>query len=222
MRVVQAPPERRWSLRGTSRAAERPARIERLGLAATSLVLLLGLTLTYQGQTSDVEICGAEPGRGAAARCGEPRASACVVNLSAVQSAGELLPLLPFFPDETERRAAAAAAFAAFPRLETICSTIREVDSAQRQRLAGVMFTRRQELKSRTYPLDDIVDRVGTGDAFAAGMLHGRVAGLADQDTLELGVAAAALKHSIRGDFNLVSLSDVEQLVAAKGVDIRR
>jgi len=120
------------------------------------------------------------------------------------------------------RRAAAAAAFAAFPRLETICSTIREVDSAQRQRLGGVMFTREREVMSRTYPLDGIVDRVGAGDAFAAGILHGRVAGRADQDTLEFAVAAAALKHSIRGDFNLVSLSDVEQLIAAKSLDIRR
>jgi 2-dehydro-3-deoxygluconokinase len=120
------------------------------------------------------------------------------------------------------RRAAAAAAFAAFPRLETICSTIREVDSAQRQRLGGVMFTRERDLKSRTYALDGIVDRVGAGDAFAAGILHGRTASLADQDTLELGVAAAVLKHSIRGDFNLVDLSDVERLVAVKGVDIRR
>jgi 2-dehydro-3-deoxygluconokinase len=120
------------------------------------------------------------------------------------------------------RRAAAATAFAAFPRLQTICSTIREVDSAQRQRFGGVMFTRKHELTARTYSLDGIVDRVGAGDAFAAGILHGRAAGLADQDTLELGVAAAALKHSIRGDFNLVDLRDVEHLVAAKGLDIRR
>jgi 2-dehydro-3-deoxygluconokinase len=121
------------------------------------------------------------------------------------------------------RRAAATLAFAAFPRLETICSTIREVDSAQHQRLGGVMFTRkREELKSRSYALDGIVDRVGAGDAFAAGILHGRIAGLTDQDTLELAVAAAVLKHSIRGDFNLVELHDVEQLVAAKSVDIRR
>ncbi|HEX7238505.1 MAG TPA: PfkB family carbohydrate kinase, partial [Gammaproteobacteria bacterium] len=120
------------------------------------------------------------------------------------------------------RRSAAAAAFAAFPRLQTICSTIREVDGAQRQRLGGVMFTRGHERKSRTYALDGIVDRVGAGDAFAAGVLHGRVAGLADQATLELAVAAAALKHSIRGDLNLVDLRDVEHLVAAKGADIRR
>ena len=120
------------------------------------------------------------------------------------------------------RRTAAAAAFAAFPRLKTICSTIREVDSAQRQKLGGVMFTRQHERVARTYVLEGIVDRVGAGDAFAAGILHGRAAGLTEQDTLELGVAAAALKHSIRGDFNLVELRDVEQLVAAKGVDIRR
>jgi 2-dehydro-3-deoxygluconokinase len=120
------------------------------------------------------------------------------------------------------RRAAAAAAFAAFPRLQTICSTIRETDSASRQRLGGVMFTRSRELVARTYALDGIVDRVGAGDAVAAGILHGRIVGLADQDTLELAVAAAALKHSIRGDFNLVELRDVEQLVAAKSLDIRR
>jgi 2-dehydro-3-deoxygluconokinase len=120
------------------------------------------------------------------------------------------------------RRDAAAAAFAAFPRLETICSTIRDVDSVHHQRLGGVMFTRNRELVSRTYSLDGIVDRVGAGDAFTTGILHGRVVGLADQDTLELAAAAAALKHSIRGDFNLVDLHDVEQLVAAKSLDIRR
>ena len=116
----------------------------------------------------------------------------------------------------------AAAAFAAFPRLRVICSTIRETEGASRQRLGGVMFTRNQELTSRTYALDGIVDRVGAGDAFAAGVLHGRISSLADQATLELGTAAAALKHSIRGDFNLVELRDVEQLVTAKGIDIRR
>jgi 2-dehydro-3-deoxygluconokinase len=120
------------------------------------------------------------------------------------------------------RRTAAKAAFAAFPRLQTICSTIRDVDSVQRQRLGGVLFTRTREFQSRTHSLDGIVDRVGAGDAFTAGILHGRSAGLDDQATLELGVAAAVLKHSIRGDFNLVSLRDVEHLVGAKGPDIRR
>jgi 2-dehydro-3-deoxygluconokinase len=129
----------------------------------------------------------------------------------------------PFNGDAIERRRrAATAAFAAFPRLTAICSTIRDVDSVQRQRLGGVTFTRTREFSSRTHSLDGIVDRVGAGDAFTAGILHGRITGLDEQATLELGVAAAVLKHSIRGDYNLVTLRDVERLVAAPGPDIRR
>lgn len=120
------------------------------------------------------------------------------------------------------RRAAAAAAFAAFPRLTTICSTIRDVDGVHRQGFSGALFTRKHQLVSRTYGLDGIVDRVGTGDAFTAGVLHGRIVGLDEQATLEFGIAAAVFKHSVRGDFNLVSVRDVQQIVAPKSLDIRR
>jgi 2-dehydro-3-deoxygluconokinase len=121
------------------------------------------------------------------------------------------------------RRAAAAAAVAAFPRLERLCSTIRDVESVQRQRLSGVMFTRAGgEHVTRTHLLDGIVDRVGSGDAFTAGILHGLLSGNGEQRTLELAAAAAALKHSVRGDFNVVDLADVEQLAAAAPRDIRR
>ena len=75
---------------------------------------------------------------------------------------------------------------------------------------------------SRSHRLDGIVDRIGSGDAFAAGVLHGRLAGLGDQDTLELAAAAAVLKHSIPGDFNLATLADVERLAAADPRDIER
>jgi 2-dehydro-3-deoxygluconokinase len=70
--------------------------------------------------------------------------------------------------------------------------------------------------------LDGIIDRVGSGDAFAAGVLHGRLTGLGDQETLELAVAAAVLKHAIPGDFNLATLADVERLAAADPSDIER
>src|SRR5262245_13391156 len=106
------------------------------------------------------------------------------------------------------RRAAATAAFSAFPELERVCSTIRDVDSVDRQRITCVMYTRTRELVSRTHTLDGIVDRVGAGDAFTAGVLHGLVSGHDEQRTLEVGAAAAALKHSICGDFNLVDLAD--------------
>jgi 2-dehydro-3-deoxygluconokinase len=120
------------------------------------------------------------------------------------------------------RRAAAAAAFKEFPLLERICSTIRDVDSVDRQRLSGVLHTRTSEHVSRTHSLDGIVDRIGAGDAFTAGMLHGLLSHHGEQRALELAAAAAALKHSVRGDFNLVGLADVERLVDGPIADIRR
>ena len=63
---------------------------------------------------------------------------------------------------------------------------------------------------------------IGAGDAFTAGVLHGLAAGRDEQSTLEFAAAAAALKHSMRGDFNLVEVADVERLLAAASLDIRR
>ena len=84
------------------------------------------------------------------------------------------------------------------------------------------MYTRTSELKSRTHVLDGIVDRIGAGDAFTAGILHGLTAGRDEQSTLEFAAAAAALKHSVRGDFNLFAAADVERLLSAAPLDIRR
>jgi cell division protein FtsW (lipid II flippase)/cell division protein FtsI/penicillin-binding protein 2 len=111
MRVVQAEPVRQWKIGRQFQPGDRLARLERLGLAATSLVLLLGVWLTYQAQAYPVEICGTGAPRATAAQPGEERGSTCVVDLTTVQNARTLLPLLPFFGDETERRAAAGALF---------------------------------------------------------------------------------------------------------------
>ena len=125
--------------------------------------------------------------------------------------------------DPTEgRRAAAAAAFTMFPKLERICSTIRTPRSVQDQDLTGLMFTRARELVSRTHSLSGIVDRIGAGDAFTAGVLHGLVTGQDDERTLELATAAAVLKHSLRGDCALFTLHDLERLVDEGRLDIRR
>jgi 2-dehydro-3-deoxygluconokinase len=120
------------------------------------------------------------------------------------------------------RRAAADATFEAFPKLEAIYCTVRASESVERQTLAATMLVRGGQRVSRTHRLDGIVDRVGSGDAFAAGVLHGRLAGLDDQKTLELAAAAAVLKHSIPGDFNLATLADVERLATADPRDIER
>jgi len=57
-----------------------------------------------------------------------------------------------------------------------------------------------------------IVDRVGGGDSFGAGLIYGNLQGMPPQDRLEFAVAASCLKHSIEGDFNLVSVDEVKKL----------
>ncbi|MEG1442156.1 MAG: PfkB family carbohydrate kinase, partial [Oscillospiraceae bacterium] len=70
---------------------------------------------------------------------------------------------------------------------------------------------------SKEYRVTPIVDRVGGGDSFAGGTICGFMDGKNFKDALEFGVAASAFKHTIPGDFNLVSRSDVEGLVGGDG-----
>ena len=70
--------------------------------------------------------------------------------------------------------------------------------------------------------LQGIVDRIGGGDAFAAGILHGILSGLDADATVRFGLAAGALKHSIPGDFNPVSEADVLALMGEEQLDVRR
>lgn len=121
------------------------------------------------------------------------------------------------------RRAAAKAAFDAFPRLERIASTYRIQHSVERHELSAVLYTRRgDEFETDARPLSGIVDRIGTGDAFAAGLLHGLRAGMDDRGGLEFATAAACLKHAIPGDFNLVREADVMAFLAQDRLDVRR
>jgi len=119
------------------------------------------------------------------------------------------------------RNEAAAAAFAAFPRLGALTATVRVQHSVGHHHLAATLHTRDGEHTASPVALDGIVDRIGTGDAYAAGILHGMLQGWAYSDVLEFGLAAAALKHSIAGDFSLAS---AEQVQAARqgGFDVRR
>ncbi|MCG7851546.1 MAG: PfkB family carbohydrate kinase, partial [Methanosarcinaceae archaeon] len=68
-------------------------------------------------------------------------------------------------------------------------------------------------LVSKKYEIRDIVDRVGTGDTFAAGLIYGIKSLGNDQDALDFAVAASCLKHSITGDLPLISLKEVESLL---------
>jgi len=119
--------------------------------------------------------------------------------------------------------AAAAAAFEAFPRLSRIAATIRAPHDAGRHELSANLFSRgAPPLTSPAYTLSGIVDRIGAGDAFAAGLLHGLGQAWPDQRALDFALAAACAKHTIRGDFNLATAEDIEAILAGGAVDVRR
>ena len=101
----------------------------------------------------------------------------------------------------------------AFPNLERQVITLRESHSADRNGWSAVMATRSSFLHSGQYDIADIVDRVGAGDSFAAGMIYGMLTYRDDAKALEFATAASCLKHSILGDFNRVSVSEVEALM---------
>ena len=124
------------------------------------------------------------------------------------------------------RREAAAAAFDAFPRLRRIACTLRVQESVADQALSAVMLTRGPdglvETRAEALHMTGVVDRVGGGDAFASGVLFGLWSGWSDQEALDFGLAAAALKHSVPGDFNLFTAAEVRTAMADSGFDIRR
>lgn len=120
------------------------------------------------------------------------------------------------------RRAAAQAAFEAFPNLQRMTSTVRVQHGVDDHELSADLFTREGEAHAAPRRLQGVVDRIGGGDAFAAGVLHGLTSGLDDRASLEFGLAAACLKHSVPGDFNLVGVEDVQALLAGDGLDVKR
>jgi 2-dehydro-3-deoxygluconokinase len=106
---------------------------------------------------------------------------------------------------------------AAWPNLTHIAITLRESRSADENGWSGVLATRKEFLASRRYDIRDIVDRVGTGDTFAAGLIYGLTSLPMAQEALEFAVAASCLKHSIPGDLPLLSVAEVKALAAGSG-----
>lgn len=119
------------------------------------------------------------------------------------------------------RRAAAEAAFQAFPRLRTIASTARHVEHVDSNRLSARIDTRDGFAQTDEVLIAGIVDRIGGGDAFAAGVLHGLRSGQDSLGAARTGLALAALKHSLPGDAALFRQADIDAFVAG-GLDVRR
>ena len=122
---------------------------------------------------------------------------------------------------EERRREATEAAFAAFPKLQTIASTARHVEHVDLHRLSARIDTRTDHAQTEEVVLAGIVDRIGGGDAFAAGVLHALRTGGDIAAAARTGLTLAALKHSLPGDASLFRQADIDAYLAG-GLDVRR
>ncbi|MEG2687225.1 MAG: PfkB family carbohydrate kinase, partial [Christensenellaceae bacterium] len=106
---------------------------------------------------------------------------------------------------------------ASYPNMKMIAITLRESKSADTNGWAACLNDRENFYLSRHYMINDIVDRVGGGDSFAGGLIYGLNTYDDKQKALEFAVAASCLKHSINGDFNRVTVPEVEKLASGDG-----
>jgi len=119
------------------------------------------------------------------------------------------------------RRHAAEAAFGAFPNLKLIASTARHIDDADRHRISARIDTPDSASQTEEVVVAGIIDRIGAGDAFATGVLHGL---RSDRDldwTVSSGLAVTALKHSLPGDASLFGPRDIDAFMSGE-LDVRR
>ncbi len=101
-----------------------------------------------------------------------------------------------------------------FPTLSVVAITLRESRSADRNGWSAALDGKEGFRVSARYEIEDIVDRVGGGDSFSAGLIFGLLEYGDEEKALEFAVAASALKHSIPGDYNLATRAEVERLAS--------
>ncbi len=101
-----------------------------------------------------------------------------------------------------------------FPRAKKVITTLRGSISASHNTWAGVLYDGKKMYETRQYQITHIVDRVGGGDSFMGGLIYGLLNYPEnDQNALDFAVAASCLKHTIKGDANLVTVEEVEKLM---------
>jgi len=104
-----------------------------------------------------------------------------------------------------------------YPNVSKVAVTLRESISADHNNWRACINNGKEFYVSKKYEIRDIIDRVGGGDSFAAGLIYGLNTYDSDTKALEFAVAASCLKHSIEGDFNRVSVKEVENLMGGDG-----
>lgn len=144
----------------------------------------------------------------------------CDVILGNEEDAEKVFGIHPEGVDVTKGHVSGAAyesvgkqLMAKFPRAKKVIITLRGSKSANHNTWAGVLYDGKQLLESSTYDITHIVDRVGGGDSFMGGLIYGLMTYNDDQKALNFAVAASCLKHTIYGDFNMVTIEEVEKLM---------
>lgn len=105
-----------------------------------------------------------------------------------------------------------------YPGIKKITTTERISISSSHNTISALLFDGKKMLNSKSYDLTHIVDRVGSGDAYMAGLIYGLLSKKSDQQALEFAIAACAWKHTIEGDVNLASAAEIESLVKGENV----
>jgi 2-dehydro-3-deoxygluconokinase len=98
-------------------------------------------------------------------------------------------------------------------KLSHVSISLRESLSATENNWSGMLYDGKRSYTSRKYHIDFIVDRIGGGDAFSSGIIYGLLTGQDLQETVEFAAAASCLKHTIHGDFNLVTFDEILALM---------
>ncbi len=111
----------------------------------------------------------------------------------------------------------AALAMEKYPNIQRVAITLRESKSANHNDWSACLYNGKDFFLSRKYAITDIVDRVGGGDSFGGGLIYGLNTYPDEKTALEFAVAASCLKHTIGGDFNRVSVAEVESLMKGSG-----
>src|SRR6266849_2358300 len=119
--------------------------------------------------------------------------------------------------EPAEYRQLAEKVLSEFPNLKVLAITLRESKSASHNGWSACLHNGKDFLLSRHYEITHIVDRVGGGDSFAAGLIYGLRVLPTHQEALEFAVAASCLKHSVPGDFNRFTVEEIKNLLKGDG-----
>lgn len=131
-----------------------------------------------------------------------------------IRDADEILDILPEANALNPETSVYDQVMARFPKVKKIVNTTRTSISASHNKLAGNLYDGSKFLTTTEYDINPIVDRIGGGDAFLAGLIYGMLELKGDQEALDFGVAASVLKHTIEGDANLASMEEVMDILS--------